>query len=67
MNLKPEEPSGTPVTTSQIVASLIYVIFGIFIWIPIGFLAAQVNLQLTLVIFFMSFVITVCKMYLGIK
>lgn len=55
------------ITTSQIVTSLIYLIFGTFIWIPILFLMASVNLKLTLIIAIMAFVVQTCKMYLGIK
>jgi uncharacterized membrane protein len=62
--VKPEVPEVTP---SQIAASLIFVIVGTFIWVPIGFLMASVNLKLTLVIFLMAFVMQSCKMYLGIK
>jgi len=61
------KPNSTAITASQIIASVIYLIFGTFIWIPIGFLMASVNLKLTLVIFFMSFIVQTCKMYLGIK
>lgn len=61
------EPELKPLTVSQYVALMIYLIISMAIWIPIGYLAASVNLNVTILIGIMLFIISVCKMYLGVK
>lgn len=56
-----------PVSVSKLVAGLIYVLLSIFIWFPIGYLCASVNLKLTVIIFLMALVKDTCKLYLGLK
>ena len=57
----------TDQSVTNLVAMLIYVIVSAFIWVPIGFLAAQVNIKLTLIILGMLMIKQVSKMYMGIK
>ena len=54
-------------TITTYLAVLVYFIFSIFIWFPIGLLMSLVNPKLTIMIFVMYFVKEVSRMYLGIK
>lgn len=54
-------------TMTQLVALMIFVIFSAFIWIPIFYIFALVNIKAALIIAIMSFVMFTCKIYLGVK
>jgi len=54
-------------TITTYLAVLVYFIFSIFIWFPVGLLMSLVNPKLTIMIFVMYFVKEVSRMYLGIK
>ena len=59
--------SSDKLTITQIIAVVIYFVFGVMIWFPLALLFATVNAKLTVLLFSMYFVISICKLYLGIK
>lgn len=61
------EPELKPLTVSQYVALMMYLIISMVIWIPVVYLAASINVNVTILIGIMLFIMSVCKMYLGVK
>lgn len=62
--MTPTEPK---LTITTYFAVIVYFLFSIFIWFPIGVLMSLVNPKLTIMIFVMYFIKEVSRIYLGIK